>query len=103
MIQNSIEKWAQESFYESERANIFLENIDFYTLQNLLDELDLENTTWNELELNVEAVKTYDAEGNSDYEGVLTLNTLGKTTRDVLDLAFCFQVLQYKKEEELYS
>jgi len=99
-MQNYIEDWANNRFYESESVNFGFEEIDFHELHNFVDELDLSQSSWNLEELMVQPIKSYDADGNSEYLGVLTLSSLNKEAKDFLELAPYFDELYFREDHE---
>jgi len=95
-MKNYIEDWANNHFHKSEFVNLWFDEIDFLDLQNFVDELDLSQSSWSNKELIVQSAKSYDEDGNSEYLGVLTVNSLNKEPKDFLELAPYFDELYLK-------
>ena len=99
---NYIAEWAENHFYKGEDVNLCFNEIDFHELHNFVDALDLSQCSWSHEELIVQPVKSYDADGNSEYLGVLTVSSLNKEPEDFLELAPYFNELYFKDCEGLF-
>lgn len=60
--------------------------LDLWELQILVDHLSLDETSFKDEDLSVDGVKVYDEDGNSDWLGVLSVNTETKTQAELDEL-----------------
>ena len=98
---NQIEEWVLEHFYESQEVSFTLPNADFYEVEAFVSGLSFEGREWSRESVGFSYYKVYDEDGNGDTEGVLLIDTRGKSFSDVLVLAEMFDGF-YPSEDEIY-
>ena len=102
-MQNQIQEWAMEHFYESQEVSFTLPNADFYEVEAFVNGLSFEESEWSHESVGFSGYKVYDEDGNGDTEGVLLIDTRGKSFSDVLELAEIFDGFYPCEDEDMFE
>ena len=100
---NQIQEWALEHFYESQEVSFSLPNADFYEVEAFVSGLSFEGSEWSHDSVGFSYYKVYDEDGNGDTEGVLLIDTRGKSLSDVLELAEMFDGFYPCEDEYMFE